>query len=183
MEIATAAAVVIGAVIIAVTLNLCAGKIAQAVIDRPVPVPPAPIIHQAPAAPAASSHAQNVRVRWEDGEVEFSAKDVGSIISELIGDVFKDLTAQDKMLLKSIYRSHQSGSLHRLPEDFRRGSQEHQYYRRLRDSHLIRPVEGKFLPAVRIEMTEFGVAVIQRFPALLESDDTGVGVPAIAHAG
>lgn len=160
------------------SLSKSAAKIAGAVTDRPVPVPP---VFNVPAA-AAPARSSGVMVRWEEEQIEFTPEDASGIISELISDVFKDLTGQDKMLLKNIYRSHNSGNLHRLSEDFRRGSQEHQYYRRLRDSHLIRPVEGKFLPAVRIEMTEFGLAVIQRFPSLLESDDTGVGVPAIAGA-
>lgn len=170
--------------ILAGVIHLSVGKLADKVADaiRNAPPPPAPIL-QMPNAPASSGGRGPVIVRWEEEEIEFSPNDAANIISELISDVFKDLTGQDKALLKSIYRSHKAGQLHRLPEDFRRGSQEHQYYRRLRDSHLIRPVEGKFLPAVRIEMTDFGLAVIQRFPSLLESDDTGVGMPAIVAAG
>jgi hypothetical protein len=166
-------------------LIIASNKLARATANRPV-VQQQPVVVQAPApaAPAAAAPSNNagVRVRWDDEEVEFAPEEAAGIIAELIQDVFKDLTGQDKMLLQEINKAHQSGNLIQLSEEFRRGSAEHQYYRRLRDAHLIRPIEGKFIPGARLEMTEFGVAVIQRFPALLQPDDTGVGMPAPAMA-
>jgi hypothetical protein len=170
-----AGSVVVGSVLVIAVLP---GAIASALAAAADKI--SATIASRPAAAPVSADRGAVMVRWEDEEIEFAPKDAANIISELIADVFKDLTTQDKMLLQAIYRSHNAGNLHRLPEDFRRGSQEHQYYRRLRDAHLIRPVENKFLPGARIEMTEFGLAVIQRFPSLLQSDDTGVGLPPVA---
>jgi hypothetical protein len=173
------------AVALPAAMIIAAGKLAKATAARPIPQQQPVVVHApAPAAPAPApaARASGVRVRWDDEEVEFAPEEAAGIIAELIQDVFKDLTGQDKMLLQEINKAHQSGNLIQLSEDFRRGSPEHQYYRRLRDAHLIRPIEGKFIPGARLEMTEFGVSVIQRFPMLLTPDDTGVGIPAPAMA-
>lgn len=174
------------AVFLPAAMLIASTKLAKASANRPVPQQQPVVVHApAPAPPpvqAAPAAVTGVRVRWDDDEVEFTPQEAAGIIAELIQDVFKDLTSQDKMLLAQINEANKAGNLIQLSEDFRRGSAEHQYYRRLRDAHLIRPIEGKFIPGARLEMTDFGVSVIQRFPMLLQPDDTGVGMPAPAMA-
>jgi hypothetical protein len=96
-------------------------------------------------------------------EVELTPEEVKTAMNELlqeISDPTNELKANEILLFESVVASDGRKSVSELVPSFARGNEFHDTLRRLRDRHLIRPIEGsRWLPEKHPIATRFGKLV------------------------
>jgi hypothetical protein len=106
---------------------------------------------------------KTIKLKAFGTEVELTPEEVKTAMNELlqeISDPTNELKANEILLFESVVASDGRKSVSELVPSFARGNEFHDTLRRLRDRHLIRPIEGsRWLPEKHPIATRFGKLV------------------------
>ena len=113
---------------------------------------------------ATSLKFKSIKVKAFGVEAELTPQEVKAAVEELlkeISDPTNELTEGEVQLLDQIAAADGRRSVIELAPAFVRGNDVHDYLRRLRDRHLVRPLEGgRWLPGKHPVLTRFGRLVL-----------------------
>jgi len=113
---------------------------------------------------ASSLKLKTVKVKAFGVEAELTPQEVKAAVDELlqeISDPTNELREDELLLFERVASSDGRRTVIELEPNFVRGNDIHNRFRRLRDRHLIRPVEGsRWLPEKHPSLTRFGRLVL-----------------------
>ena len=110
----------------------------------------------------------SVEIKLLGSEIKLTGKpseleNIKKIIEPILAQIDKNIVNLDdaeKHLFREINEAISSHKVHKLPPDFKRGSDLHKTYQRLRERHLI-ALDGKFDAGKVVNITAFGRTVLE----------------------